>query len=997
MARFANDVIERIKAEVSLVRLAENQGYALVKQGKDFAVCCPFHNDKTPSCIISPKSNLFNCFGCGAGGSVIDWVMKTQGVSFRHAVELLKNDIGAVSSSLAANQPVIKTTVPKLPPPVSIDANDHELLRDVVNYYHETLLQSPEANAYLESRGLNDPELINHFQLGYANRTLGLRLPHKNRKAGAELREKLQRIGVYRESGHEHLNGSLVIPLVNKAGEVVQLYGRKILNNLREGTSYHLYLPGDHAGVFNMEYLQNNPTDEVILCEALIDALTFWRWGFKNVTSSYGVNGFTDEILQTLVELKIKRVLIAYDRDEAGNTAAEKVAKLLNENGIDAFRILFPKGMDANEYALKVTPPQQSLALVIRKAEWLGDANKKAPAITSEAVGVKESLPLAAKEITDTTEIELPAKQIDVVHAVNLLDVIATPVPSLPASTINLESREDGLFLIIGDRTYRVRGLENNPNHDQLKIQLLAQRGDAFFIDKLDLYSSKQRQIFINQACVELGLSDEVIKKDLGKLLLALEQQQLKKDDDKNLLSTTQSISNKDREAALNLLRDKNLPERILNDFTLAGVVGEETNKLVGYLAGVSRKLDKPLAVVIQSSSAAGKSSLMDAVLSFMPEDERVQYSAMTGQSLFYMGETRLKNKILAISEEEGAHTASYALKLLQSEGEVTIASTGKDDSSGQLITREYKVEGPVMLFLTTTAIDIDEELLNRCLVLTVNESREQTEAIHHAQRLKRTLQGLEIKLQKEAILQLHRNAQRLLKPLAVINPYADQLTFLSDKTRTRRDHEKYLTLIDSIALLHQYQREIKTLGKLEYIEVTPDDIALANKLAHEVLGKTLDELPPQTRKLLKEIQAWVKQSCKVDGIEQRDFRFTRKQIREQIQWSDNQLKIHCKRLEDMEYLLIHRGGRGQLMEYELLYSGDVDDNQSLLMGLVNAEQLKKHIYDEKKLGLNGKKLDPSWYQVGQKLESEKLHNPLEPLAYKQSGLVDIESAHLAV
>ena len=130
----------------------------------------------------------------------------------------------------------------------------------------------------------------------------------------------------------------------------------------------------------------------------------------------------------------------------------------------------------------------------------------------------------------------------------------------------------------------------------------------------------------------------------------------------------------------------------------------------------------------------------MDAVLAFMPEDERVQYSAMTGQSLFYMGETRLKNKILAISEEEGAHTASYALKLLQSEGEVTIASTGKDDCSGQLVTREYKVEGPVMLFFTTTAIDIDEELLNRCLVLTVNESREQTEAIHHAQRLKRTL-----------------------------------------------------------------------------------------------------------------------------------------------------------------------------------------------------------------------------------------------------------------
>ena len=998
MARFADEVIERIKAEVSLLRLAESQGYAPKRQGKDYAVCCPFHDDKTPSCVISPKSNLFNCFGCGAGGSVIDWVMKTQGVSFRHAVELLKNDIAAVTSPLAAESPIKKTTVPKLAAPVSSNVDDAKLLREVVDYYHETLLQSPEAIAYLESRGLNDPELINHFKLGHANRTLGLRLPHKNRKAGAELRERLQRVGVYRESGHEHLNGSLVIPLLNKSGDVVQLYGRKLLNNLREGTAYHLYLPGDHAGVFNYEGLAG--CEEIILCEALIDAMTFWRWGFKNVTSSYGVNGFTDELLQVLVELKIKRVLIAYDRDEAGNVAAEKVAKQLNQHGIDAFRVLFPKGMDANEYVLKVTPPQQSLALVLRKAEWLGSG--EAPQITTAS----PSLPLAANaaDVIESAELEIQHDTVNEksspVFTNNPLDQVATPVPPLPAAQLLLETRDDGLYVQLGEgnqaRVYRVRGLEQNTGAEQLKIQLYVQRGEGFFIDKLDLYSSKQRQIFINQACVELGLSDEVIKKDLGKLLLALEQEQSRKNelDKTNPAAAVQSLSNEERDAALELLRDKNLPQRILSDFALAGVVGEETNKLVGYLAGVSRKLDKPLAVVIQSSSAAGKSSLMDAVLAFMPEDERVQYSAMTGQSLFYMGETRLKNKILAISEEEGAHTASYALKLLQSEGEVTIASTGKDDSSGQLVTREYKVEGPVMLFLTTTAIDIDEELLNRCLVLTVNESREQTEAIHRAQRLKRTLQGLESKIKKEQVLQLHRNAQRLLKPLAVINPYADQLTFLSDKTRTRRDHEKYLTLIDSIALLHQYQRDIKTLGTLEYIEVTASDIALANQLAHEVLGKTLDELPPQTRKLLKEIQGWVTQCCKVDGIEQRDFRFSRKQIREHIQWSDNQLKIHCKRLEEMEYLLVHRGGRGLLMEYELLYSGNVEEQQQHLMGLVDAEKLQ---YDKKKLGLKDQKLVASWPQVGAKLENKKSLQSTNDKALPELQKDWVENAYLAV
>jgi hypothetical protein len=204
--------------------------------------------------------------------------------------------------------------------------------------------------------------------------------------------------------------------------------------------------------------------------------------------------------------------------------------------------------------------------------------------------------------------------------------------------------------------------------------------------------------------------------------------------------------------------------------------------------------------------------------------------------------------------EEEGAERASYALKLLQSEGELTIASTGKDPATGRLITQEYRVEGPVMIFLTT-AIEVDDELLNRCLVLTVDEGREQTRAIHHRQREAQTLEGLIAKRERAHIERLHQNAQRLLRPLLVSNPYARELTFLDHQTRTRRDFPKYLTLIRTVALLHQYQREVKEhehRGEvLRYIEVTRSDIALANRLAHEVLGRSLDELPPQTRRLL--------------------------------------------------------------------------------------------------------------------------------------------------
>jgi hypothetical protein len=321
-----------------------------------------------------------------------------------------------------------------------------------------------------------------------------------------------------------------------------------------------------------------------------------------------------------------------------------------------------------------------------------------------------------------------------------------------------------------------------------------------------------------------------------------------------------------------------------------------------------------------------------------------VRYSAMTGQSLFYMGETNLKHKVLAIAEEEGATRAAYALKLLQSEGELTIASTGSD-ANGNLITQEYRVEGPVMLMMTMTAIDLDEELMNRCLVLGVDEGREQTRAIHARQRARRTLDGLMAKAAKDELVALHRHAQRLLRPLAVVNPYADRLTFLDDRTRTRRDHEKYLGLIDAIALLHQHQRPVRTLGagkqQVEYIEATLDDIARANEIAHEVLGRSLDELPPQTRKLLAAIQGMVREQARAHGGKPSDIRFSRAEVRRHAGLSDTQCRLHLDRLTSLEYLLTHRGRRGQSFEYELLFDGEVTESAPHLAGLIEVDTLR--------------------------------------------------------
>jgi DNA primase len=1117
MPRIAEQELKRLKEEISVARLVQAAGIVLQKSGKDEIGVCPFHADDTASLVVTASKNLYHCFGCGAAGGPIDWVIKTRGVSFRHAVELLREGLpgppglpaGGVSSSVSSSVSSLAaesaTAIPAahnaaisaipqrsaqrvLAAPVAFDADDWALMNQVAQYYHATLKSAPEALAYLQARGFAGESAmaaIDTFQLGYANRTLGLRLPTKGRKDGQTIRARLEALGVYRDSGHEHLNGSLVVPLFmplwmsvdaqlsekhtyganvtngtsvhGAPRQVVNFYGRKIRNDLRVGTPLHLYLPnradegqGGRRGLFNLQALLPGVSEELIVCEAVIDALTFWCAGFRNVTTAYGVEGVTGELMQAIgrmaavnVATPLRRVLIAFDRDEAGERGAVKFAQKLLALGLGlaCYRIVFPKGMDANEYALKVQPADKSLGLLIRKAQWMAG-----PQPANEAPSGARGVPLKREQVEPIIEILAPEPAPDENHAAMELPSlaaslaakkeIASPVlplsatlpalpaiPALPAAAVpsagvEIEASlstattvtEREIVMCFGDagnsanplRRWRVRGLPKNLAVGVLKVNVMVSDAHgAFHVDTLDLYAARARAVFVQQAAIELGtaahtsahtsvhgaasIPEGLLKLDLGRVLLKLEGLQ-----DEAIAEAMKpkgglghgaggagadaaalalaAMSEAERTEALALLQSPNLLTRIVADFEACGVVGETTNKLVGYLAAVSRLLERPLAVLIQSSSAAGKSALMDAVLACVPEEARVKYSAMTGQSLFYMGETNLKHRILAIAEEEGASRASYALKLLQSEGELTIASTGSDPTTGNLITQQYRVEGPTMLMMTTTAIDIDEELLNRCLVLTVDENRTQTAAIHRLQREKRTLAGLAQKQAKQTLLKAHQNAQRLLRPLAVVNPYAQALTFLDDRTRTRRDHEKYLTLIDVIALLHQYQREVKTTAvatgagtqTLEYIEATIADIDAANAIAHEVLGRSLDELPPQTRRVLAAIVGHVQARAKQTRLPRAQIRFTRRELREATQQGDTQMKLHLARLTELEYLLVHRAERGQGYVYELLFDGGVTDASATLhlSGLIDTATLSvpenRADYDKERSGLNG-------------------------------------------
>ena len=286
MARIPLEEIERIKREIPVQRLAEARGIKLSGHGKDLIGLCPFHPDKNPSLVITPEKNLWNCLGaCGVGGSVIDWVMKAEAVSFPHAVQILREMPEALtrSKNIYENPPPGHRSERFLADPFHAEMNDREILNQVVTFYHSCLKNTPDALTYLEKRGLNKPEIIERFQIGAGNQTLCYRLPTKSSRWGAALRQRLWHLGIHRKSGHEHFNNFLTFPIRDESGAVAQIYGRRF--TMRQGVANlnHLYLPGPHKGVWNIEALKDSR--EIILCKGIVDALSFWNAGFKNVTA----------------------------------------------------------------------------------------------------------------------------------------------------------------------------------------------------------------------------------------------------------------------------------------------------------------------------------------------------------------------------------------------------------------------------------------------------------------------------------------------------------------------------------------------------------------------------------------------------------------------------------------------------------------------------------------------------------------------------------------
>ncbi len=391
-----------------------------------------------------------------------------------------------------------------------------------------------------------------------------------------------------------------------------------------------------------------------------------------------------------------------------------------------------------------------------------------------------------------------------------------------------------------------------------------------------------------------------------------------------NKSETIPIMTTEQRKEAINFGSSENLIPELLEDYETLGLVGEQQNKLLCYVASISRKMDNPLNILVLSSSGAGKSALTDKTVKLTPEEDITRVSAITDKALFYKGRNALKHKMLVLEEAAGMKD-TYSLRTLISEGYLTLTTV-----NGSNVT-EKTVEGPISCFQTTTNPEINAETKSRFWVIGIDESREQTQNILELQRYQQTLEGMIDRVRTEHVQNKHKNFQRLLKQCKVVNPYANELFYGDDRLQARRNQPKFLNLCNAVAFLRQMTKEFMFYQddriEFEYIEVDREDIRIATELATEILGTSLDDLSIPARDLLMQLNAMV------PAKEHRmNSTFTRTEIMNFTGWTKTRLHIHLNELLEMELVVKQSGTKNSLQHYKLLYQGETE--RKFIIGL---------------------------------------------------------------
>ena len=671
-------------------------------------------------------------------------------------------------------------------------------------------------------------------------------------------------------SKYPHLKNCIIFPLKNKTGEIVSFYGRSVAPTGKPSTAgKHFYLSG-RKGLYP-EYPRST-TETLILTEAIIDAATLQSHlildTHYSVLSLYGTNGWTQEHLHSLQSCPdLKEVIFFMDGDASGKAAVEKYSKELKSMSMGkqlAFSFVeTPENEDINSLLDSHEP--QILDHLINERKQLAETEKG-----------KSQEPKANSYQLDTTNPEL-----------------------LHYSTPELHIQILGGIKMSGLDRLRVT----------LKITSVAKSFLFPIRHSLDLYHHKHTQELAENISNQLEVTLEKAKQHLNMLTGSLEEyRESRLEALKTPKKKKKELTDYQRQEALNYLKDPNLLQNTAADIALSGMIGEKVNSLIALLVYTSRKREKPLQLMCLGSSGSGKTHLQEKISACIPEEEKIEITMLSENAFYYFGKQELKGKLILIEDLDGAQEVLYPLRELQSKRKISKTVTLKD-SKGNLKTQTLEVEGPVCVSGCTTREKLYEDNANRCLLLYIDQSTVQDKKIMDYQ--KQSSAGKINHHAEQDAQNLLQNAQRLLQPIRVVNPYAQYIDLPESVFKPRRSMYLLLSFIETITFYHQLQRRrIISVDGEPYIESTVQDVEMGFELLKETLFRKSDELNGACRNFLERLKKYLQSEKAVS--------FKTQEIRKELRMNPNNLKRYVRELLQYNYLKVLGGNRYKGYEYQL-------------------------------------------------------------------------------
>jgi DNA primase len=711
---------------------------------------------------------------------------------------------------------------------------------------------------------------------------------HQSKKAIAYL-ESRNLYDVKIEAGYndgtkyKSLKNCIVFPLKDKHNNIVSFYGRSIAPSPvgeGRGEARHYYSK-DRKGLY--PGYPDIGTTTLVLTESIIDTLTINHYTSYKSLALYGTNGFTQEHEQAIKELtNLQEVILFFDGDEAGREATRKVSEKLKAiRPITISSVNTPEGEDPN--SLVQSHEREILTHLIENRTVLFSSNEEKNTSASSTLISGKLNTKNPDYITYTYE----GLQLHIIGGIALY-----PIDKLKI-TLKIEIQNS-----------------NNPLHSIRQ-------------SNLDLYSDEQLQKFIRSASERLEVGSREMHLAIASLTSELEQyRQGKIEEQKPKIEPVKTLTESRKTELIKLLQSKNLFTKLNELIGHTGVIGEETNRLIMWTVFTSRLMSSPLHIICLGASGTGKTYLQEKISELIPKQHKVTITASTENALYYVGKTEYKHKLLLIEDLDGVSSNLLTLRELQSKAFVSKLVPVKD-SKGNMKTINLEVEGPICLSGTTTKEKLYEDNANRCLLIYLDNSDQQQQAIMQYQR--KLHAGTINKTKEEATKELLQDLQLMFKPITVVNPYAEKLTIPETVFKPLRTNAHYLQFIEAITFVHQFQRPVKKneQGKA-FIETTLEDIELANELLKDVLLAKSDELTKACRDFLETVKGKLKQNKRQS--------FFKHEIREWMRINPNNLKHYLRTLHFYGYIKSiggnkYKGG----YEYELTNKDEYEQLQNIV------------------------------------------------------------------